>query len=137
MTLQHFNIPMTLSRLSRYSALSVQFARLLLVATCTLPIASTYAQNAPNPAIAAKDAAVNPVVTPTVNPAVNPTLAPPLTPPPTQTPNPPPAQMENAVVKIFSTIRGPDPFRPWSKAGPQEVTGSGVVIEGNRILTNA
>ena len=47
------------------------------------------------------------------------------------------AQLENAVVKIFSTIRGPDPFRPWSKAAPQEVTGSGVVIEGNRILTNA
>ena len=46
-------------------------------------------------------------------------------------------QLENAVVKIFSTIRSPDPFRPWSKAAPQEITGSGVVIEGNRILTNA
>ncbi|HSY29982.1 MAG TPA: S1C family serine protease, partial [Burkholderiaceae bacterium] len=41
------------------------------------------------------------------------------------------------MVKIFSTIRAPDPFRPWSKAAPQEITGSGVVIEGNRILTNA
>ena len=48
-----------------------------------------------------------------------------------------PAQLENAVVKIFSTIRAPDPFRPWSKAAPQDITGSGVVIEGNRILTNA
>ena len=47
------------------------------------------------------------------------------------------AQVGNAVVKIFSTARGPDPFRPWSKAAPQEFTGSGVVIEGNRILTNA
>ncbi len=45
--------------------------------------------------------------------------------------------VENAVVKIFATLRGPDPFRPWSKGTPQEVTGSGVVIEGNRILTNA
>ncbi|MDY7540341.1 trypsin-like peptidase domain-containing protein [Undibacterium sp. RTI2.1] len=48
-----------------------------------------------------------------------------------------PAMLENSVVKIFSTLRGPDPFKPWSKAAPQEVTGSGVVIEGKRILTNA
>jgi S1-C subfamily serine protease len=45
--------------------------------------------------------------------------------------------IENAVVKIFSTVRNPDLYRPWSKASPQEITGSGVVIEGNRILTNA
>lgn len=47
------------------------------------------------------------------------------------------AHIESSAVKIFSTLRGPDPFRPWGKASPQEVTGSGVVIEGNRILTNA
>lgn len=45
--------------------------------------------------------------------------------------------LEKSVVKVFSTLRGPDPFKPWSKAAPQEVTGSGVVIEGKRILTNA
>jgi S1-C subfamily serine protease len=45
--------------------------------------------------------------------------------------------IENAVVKVFSTLRGPDPSKPWGKAAPQEVTGSGVVIEGKRILTNA
>jgi S1-C subfamily serine protease len=45
--------------------------------------------------------------------------------------------IENAVVKVFSTLRGPDPFKPWSKAAPLDVTGSGVVIEGKRILTNA
>lgn len=45
--------------------------------------------------------------------------------------------LENSVVKVFSTIRGPDPFKPWGKAAPQEITGSGVVIEGRRILTNA
>ena len=45
--------------------------------------------------------------------------------------------IENAVVKVFSTLRRPDPFKPWSKAAPQEITGSGVVIEGKRILTNA
>ncbi len=45
--------------------------------------------------------------------------------------------VENSVVKIFSTLRRPDPFKPWTKATPQEITGSGVVIEGKRILTNA
>ncbi len=45
--------------------------------------------------------------------------------------------VENAVVKVFSTMRYPDPARPWTKQEPSEVTGSGVVIEGNRILTNA
>jgi S1-C subfamily serine protease len=47
------------------------------------------------------------------------------------------ANLEKSVVKVFSTLRGPDPFKPWGKASPQEVTGSGVVIEGRRILTNA
>ncbi len=46
-------------------------------------------------------------------------------------------QLENSVVKIFTTSRQPDLFRPWNKAAPSESTGSGVVIEGNRILTNA
>ena len=45
--------------------------------------------------------------------------------------------IENSVVKIFSTVRGPDLLRPWTKASPREATGSGVVIEGKRILTNA
>ena len=48
-----------------------------------------------------------------------------------------PANVENAVVKVFSTLRYPDPFKPWTKQSPSEVTGSGVVIEGKRILTNA
>lgn len=43
----------------------------------------------------------------------------------------------NSVVKIFSTTRYPDLFRPWEKSSPSEVTGSGVVIEGKRILSNA
>jgi S1-C subfamily serine protease len=47
------------------------------------------------------------------------------------------AVVENSVVKIFSTVRGPDQTRPWSKQSPREATGSGVVIEGRRILTNA
>ena len=45
--------------------------------------------------------------------------------------------VENSVVKIFSTVRYPDPYKPWMKESPEDVTGSGVVIEGKRILTNA
>jgi S1-C subfamily serine protease len=44
---------------------------------------------------------------------------------------------ESAVVKIFATLRRPDLLKPWTKQSPAEVTGSGVVIEGHRILTNA
>jgi S1-C subfamily serine protease len=44
---------------------------------------------------------------------------------------------ENAVVKVFATIRRPDLVRPWAKEAPVEISGSGVVIEGKRILTNA
>jgi len=45
--------------------------------------------------------------------------------------------VENSVVKIFATVRRPDPYKPWSKQSPLDVTGSGVIIEGKRILTNA
>ncbi len=48
-----------------------------------------------------------------------------------------PPAIENSVVKIFATIRHPDPFKPWTKQAPTEVSASGVVIEGKRILTNA
>ena len=45
--------------------------------------------------------------------------------------------MENSVVKIFATVRYPDPYRPWAKQAPKDFTGSGAVISGHRILTNA
>src|ERR1700728_461378 len=45
--------------------------------------------------------------------------------------------IENSVVKVFATMRHPDPFKPWTKQAPTEVSASGVVIEGKRILTNA
>lgn len=47
------------------------------------------------------------------------------------------SQVENAVVKVFAMIRRPEPYKPWTKAAPVEITGSGVIIEGKRILTNA
>jgi len=45
--------------------------------------------------------------------------------------------LRNSVVKVSATLRGPDPLHPWSKQGPREASGTGVVIEGKRILTNA
>lgn len=48
-----------------------------------------------------------------------------------------PPGVENSVVKIFSTIRLPDSFKPWTKQSPSEASGTGVIIEGHRILTNA
>ena len=47
------------------------------------------------------------------------------------------AGLESSVVKVFSSMRYPDPYKPWTKQAPSEATGSGVVIAGNRILTNA
>ncbi|MFI4981786.1 MAG: trypsin-like peptidase domain-containing protein, partial [Nevskiales bacterium] len=48
-----------------------------------------------------------------------------------------PAGVERSVVKVFTTVRYPDPFRPWAKQSPSDISGSGVVIDGHRILTNA
>jgi S1-C subfamily serine protease len=48
-----------------------------------------------------------------------------------------PADIENSVVKVFSTVGYPDVYKPWTKQAPAELTGSGVVIDGKRILTNA
>jgi S1-C subfamily serine protease len=45
--------------------------------------------------------------------------------------------VENAVVKAFATMRYPDAYKPWTKQAPREATGTGVIIEGKRILTNA
>jgi S1-C subfamily serine protease len=47
------------------------------------------------------------------------------------------AGLENSVVKVFASMRYPDPYKPWTKQAPSDATGSGVVIPGNRILTNA
>src|SRR5262249_8242548 len=47
------------------------------------------------------------------------------------------ARARKSVVKILATVRRPDVYRPWTKSGSQELTGSGVVIAGRRILPNA
>src|SRR5262245_24873207 len=45
--------------------------------------------------------------------------------------------LRDSVVKILVTERNPDPVRPWQKLSPVDASGTGVVIEGKRILTNA
>src|SRR5436305_7363474 len=49
----------------------------------------------------------------------------------------PSSTVENSVVKVFASARYPDLAKPWTKQAPTEVTGSGIIIEGKRILTNA
>jgi S1-C subfamily serine protease len=47
------------------------------------------------------------------------------------------APPDDSVVQVFATIRYPNPIRPWTRGNPVETQGSGTVIDGNRILTNA
>ncbi|HUF42215.1 MAG TPA: serine protease, partial [Verrucomicrobiae bacterium] len=46
-------------------------------------------------------------------------------------------QIRDLVVKIHAIHHTPDLLRPWMRNVPQQVKGSGVVIDGKRILTNA
>jgi len=43
----------------------------------------------------------------------------------------------DSVVKVFATRNTIDYANPWQSRGVQEITGSGCIIQGNRILTNA
>lgn len=45
--------------------------------------------------------------------------------------------VQNSIVKISATHNHPDYRSPWQRQGIHAVTGSGVIISGNRILTNA
>lgn len=44
--------------------------------------------------------------------------------------------VRDAIVKIYPINNYPDYFNPWSMRGPSGGTGSGFIIEGNRILSN-
>lgn len=50
---------------------------------------------------------------------------------------PPSADIRKSLVKIFTTVREPNLSRPWQKQNPQDQSGTGVVIDGKRIITNA
>lgn len=47
------------------------------------------------------------------------------------------AEVKDAIVKIYTVHNRPDYWNPWSMRGPQASTGSGCVIKGRKILTNA
>lgn len=43
----------------------------------------------------------------------------------------------DSVVKVIASLSYPNPVQPWARGKAVEVTGTGVVIEGKKILTNA
>lgn len=45
--------------------------------------------------------------------------------------------IRDSIVKIFCVSNSPDYDNPWNRRGPKRGNGSGCVIDGNRILTNA
>ncbi|SRR5665213_253207 len=45
--------------------------------------------------------------------------------------------LQKSIVKIFTTMQEPNYYEPWRIDSQQNVSGSGCVIAGNRILTNA
>lgn len=45
--------------------------------------------------------------------------------------------IEDSVIKIYTTQAAPDYFTPWRLLTPRQSSGSGTVIAGNQILTNA
>lgn len=45
--------------------------------------------------------------------------------------------IQDSVIKIYTTQAAPDYFTPWRLLTPRQSSGSGAVIAGNRILTNA
>jgi S1-C subfamily serine protease len=46
-------------------------------------------------------------------------------------------QVRDLVVKVHAVRLSPNTFRPWSQRSPQNVHGSGIIVEGKRILTAA
>jgi S1-C subfamily serine protease len=46
-------------------------------------------------------------------------------------------ELAQSVVKIYTVFRRPNYFQPWDTGYQESLTGSGAVIEGHRILTNA
>jgi len=42
-----------------------------------------------------------------------------------------------AITKIYVSASGPDPLSPWQRTPAEQQSGSGAIIDGNRIITNA
>lgn len=48
-----------------------------------------------------------------------------------------PDDLARSVVKIFAVFRKPNYYQPWDEGYQENLTGSGAILEGRRILTNA
>ncbi|GAA5525317.1 hypothetical protein Maes01_01883 [Microbulbifer aestuariivivens] len=46
-------------------------------------------------------------------------------------------QLKRSIIKIYTTAAAPDYFNPWALLNAQQLSGSGAVIDNQRILTNA
>ncbi|AOS96179.1 putative periplasmic serine endoprotease DegP-like precursor [Microbulbifer aggregans] len=46
-------------------------------------------------------------------------------------------QLKRSIIKIYTTAAAPDYFNPWALLNAKQLSGSGAVIDGKRILTNA
>ncbi|WP_043320011.1 serine protease [Microbulbifer sp. HZ11] len=46
-------------------------------------------------------------------------------------------QLKRSIIKIYTTAAAPDYFNPWALLNAQQLSGSGAVIKGKQILTNA
>jgi len=47
------------------------------------------------------------------------------------------AGTEDSIVRVTSVMRLPNPVRPWARQNPVEAAGSGVILDGKKILTCA
>jgi S1-C subfamily serine protease len=118
----------------------------LALASLPLPAAKTDAIPTPGGPAGGSGAPVPGAVPPAVAPA-NPLTPPvaPATPPPSSAPLPPPqgtllpegAGPEKSVVQIITAYQEPNWSAPWIFDTPHFASGTGFLIDGNRILTNA
>ncbi|WP_288131816.1 serine protease [Microbulbifer sp.] len=46
-------------------------------------------------------------------------------------------ELKRSIIKIYTTAAAPDFFNPWALLNAKQLSGSGAVIEGRQILTNA
>jgi len=103
-------------QVSRGVAISATFALLLAGTSYSAPADTALSPSSPTPSAENSPVANGSLAGPGVTPSVS---------------------VENSVVKVFSTIARPDLYRPWTKQPPTEISGSGTIIQGKRILTNA
>ena len=87
------------------------------------------------PAATTTPAGLPAVIAPAQSPAVTP--PPPSSAPPLGTPLPEGSEPEKSVVQIFNSFQEPNWSAPWIFDLPHGASGTGFLIDGNRIMTNA